>query len=475
MPSFNTIRDTSDIQLNDKWVPATKFNSRDRIVEKGGRQFQIIRKYQRDYTTCEKVLALLAVICSFGLALLSKTIKELLTKRIKTVRYAVPAPASPPATLPAPAPKPPFTEAELEQARLELEQGIEISDAVIALIQEKFEDICNGNDSNELESNKHYINDRVFTLKIAPGLIFTMQRYQTHPSNANDMKNRHQNIVTAQTAINKNNLNLLEVPHAKLFTVEIEGVRYGIIAHEKVDFNTIESMQEQLYEEGGPNLDETVRQLATLICKTGLDTVAWRKIPLLQGGKAALVNIKTMNNKEDGLLGLVSCVNEEQGKMVEQIAKENGVNTARFGEAHEKRKAAIEENRKLKEFYARKNIVKGDEPVIIDETLLSFPEDEEKLKNLVKGLVGKINAKIKKNSPEESIKGRRTIFIDTCSHHRDYKTEHRDVVGGKDPESFTEEEFHNATFLGTAVTKLIELGAIHRLIYRGGRGYTLQA
>src|SRR5690606_16726922 len=91
-----------EIPLSNKWEPAAKFNSKDRLVdEKGnkvssdyqGRQYRIIEKRERTFSSFERfergAVGILAVICTLFFALLSKWVRDLLTSSKESVRFAV--------------------------------------------------------------------------------------------------------------------------------------------------------------------------------------------------------------------------------------------------------------------------------------------------------------------------------------------------------------------------------------------------
>lgn len=102
MPDFKIIRNTSEIKLNNKWVPATKFDSKDRLVdEKGhkvsadykGRQYRIIEKRECTFSSLERfgrgLLGTVAVICTLCFGLFSKSVRNLFAKSKVNIRFAV--------------------------------------------------------------------------------------------------------------------------------------------------------------------------------------------------------------------------------------------------------------------------------------------------------------------------------------------------------------------------------------------------
>lgn len=117
MPGFKTISNTSEITLNDKWTPATKFDSEDRLVDENGNgvssdyeghQFRIIEKRERTFSSLERIgrgfLGTVAVVCISFLALFSKQARNLLTskplrnlftKSKENIRFALQEPSIP--------------------------------------------------------------------------------------------------------------------------------------------------------------------------------------------------------------------------------------------------------------------------------------------------------------------------------------------------------------------------------------------
>ena len=102
MPKFQIINKTSDIKLNNTWVPATKFNSKDKIVDEigdsvssnyKGRLYKIVEKRVHTFSSMERVgrgfLGTLAVACSLFLALFSKSVRNLFTKSKEKIRFAI--------------------------------------------------------------------------------------------------------------------------------------------------------------------------------------------------------------------------------------------------------------------------------------------------------------------------------------------------------------------------------------------------
>lgn len=94
MPSFKIVKNTFHITTSKDWIDSVKFNSKDAVKTYKGREYRIISKKERKFSTIERVgrgmIGTLAVVCTLGLALLAKPVRELFINRKKTVRYAIP-------------------------------------------------------------------------------------------------------------------------------------------------------------------------------------------------------------------------------------------------------------------------------------------------------------------------------------------------------------------------------------------------
>lgn len=105
MQNFKIIRDVSEINLDSKWVPAKKFKGKDKLVDAQGneisatytgRQYKIVEKRVWAYS-CPKLyfrkyLGILAVIYSLGLALFSKSVRNLFKKSGNSFHFAIEVP-----------------------------------------------------------------------------------------------------------------------------------------------------------------------------------------------------------------------------------------------------------------------------------------------------------------------------------------------------------------------------------------------
>lgn len=522
MSRFKIINNTSEIALNKKWAPATKFNSKNRLVdEKGhrlssdykGRQYRIIEKRERTFSGLERFgrgfLGTLAVVCTLGLGLSLKSVRNLFTRSKENIRFAVLASRENVAlqknsnVIPSKEPSKPSSEKTQKTAQesfhknegydiseQELQQGISISEDTISKIQICMKNVLKRKEVGGLKFYNSQDNHRVFSLDTAPDLIFKMKANKNfHTIGLDDsMKARYQTMINSQTVVRTYKLGLLVIPNAKLFTVNVEGEEHEIIAERKVDINPHESAQEQYFQDYAESLNEAIRQLAIFICKTGYGDVNWRNNPVLNNSldengnrKIALIDLEEMDKPQvglfgrgDGRRGLVRCVNEEQGKIVEAVAKQNGIKTSSFAEAYAARKEEIEEERKLKEYYTTKNITVGNELIQIDENSIDFseyPEKIESLKNVTRDLVQAMNDIISKSPADESIKGRRHIYFNANT--QPFQRLNNKLID----ESINKrgEEYYEATYMGYVINKLIELGAVYKRINRNGYGYFLQA
>ncbi|VHO02672.1 hypothetical protein [Candidatus Rhabdochlamydia sp. T3358] len=146
--------------------------------------------------------------------------------------------------------------------------------------------------------------------------------------------------------------------------------------------------------------------------------------------------------------------------MIEAVAEENGVSTSLFTDAYSRRKKELEEGDKLKEYYLKKGIIKGNEPVKIDESNLVFstdPETEKELKELTLDLIQGINSAIAEDSTGEAFKERRSIYFNiNCERFQRASTT---LV---DPDKMHLKKDEGATLLECAIIKLKDLDIIYR-------------
>lgn len=391
------------------------------------------------------------------------------------------------------------SEAE-QKSKDELQQEIFISKETVVRIQTCMKNILKCTEGSGIEFFDSDRAHRIFALDLAPALVFKMNKPDDsdflESSCKCSMKARYQAMVYAQEVVHSHQLGLLVIPQAKLFTVNFEGKDYEIIAEQRLGISPDLEIQEQEFQDYADSLNEAIRQLAIFICKTGYNDVEWRNNPVLSNSldgngnrKIALIDIESMDSSIEGLFGkmyctiqksrgLVRCVNEEQGKIIESVAKQNGIDTSDFVEASHRRKEELIGNRKFKEYYAAKKFVTGGELVQVDESTLNFstyPNKTKELQALTHIVLKEINDQISQSPPLDSVKKRRFIGINTLSGifgemSRKLINESISAMSYK-----TDAEFNKATYLGHVMTKLVELGAIFKIVDVTGRGYFIQA
>jgi hypothetical protein len=95
MPDFISINNENEINLSKDWKPSNKFVSEYKIVgEDGkpvsanyqGRQYQLVRKYERSVSIWERILT---VVYSIGTANFSKSFQDLFTKDHESRRFGI--------------------------------------------------------------------------------------------------------------------------------------------------------------------------------------------------------------------------------------------------------------------------------------------------------------------------------------------------------------------------------------------------
>lgn len=229
----------------------------------------------------------------------------------------------------------------------------------------------------------------------------------------------------------------IDVHHNRVSS-EFEGLKYQIIEKRERSFTT------------GERIGRAVLGIIAVICT--LSTALFSK---------SVKNLFT-NSKECVHFALLVNRSEEKeiAKPKLQQEKEN------------------EENRKLQEFYQNKEISSGGELIQLDVDSLDFseyPNQAEELRKLTKEFVGLINDQISASSPNDTIKTRRYIRIKI----REREFELSKLINPGEDEvrkanSFkTDEEYYKATYAGFIMNKLIDLGAIHKIISPNQRGWLL--
>lgn len=559
MPGFKIINNTSEIKLNNNWVSSTKFNSKDRLVDaKGnsvssdykGRQYRIIEKRERNFSTPERIgrgfLGTLAVVCTLFLALFSKTVRNLFTKPKENVRFAVLKEPDPKKELKQEIDKEGINKTKedlekgkdelkkgidvehnsvghvdepkkevdktkgLEQAKEELEKGLQIPLTTIDKIQALIPKILRQEDDDGIEYMK---GSKVFRVKEMPNLVFKMGVSSGGRAlingkwldNKEQMEERFENMVKAKEVCLVNNLGLIIIPHARKFTFDTyDGRKCVLIAEECMDINHEESAQEEFYHKYSKELNETARQLAIFVAKTGFNDVTPRNIPIINESedfhghrRVALIDLEHMGSIRNGFTGdgngscgLVGCVSEEQIDIVIAEARKNGI---AISDTNKKRRLQeIESNKKLRQHYENKGIVTGKEPIQVDIDSLGLNLAEEgEIRVYIEGEDGKtkrekqkvtmriaaedvikeINRLIQEKSDKESTNGKRYILLNT---HDDPFSEYNNLGVPANQFSITVEE-EKKLWLNRIIQALVDKGHIFKLVKVNGHGYFIQA
>lgn len=508
MNRFEIIDDVNNIKLSSDWTDSAKFNSKGRAVgENGnsitssykGKQYRLISKKERDFTTAERIgrgfLGVVATVFTLGIAVLFKSVRNLFTQEKMKIRFGV---------------------SEHSISEKELQSGVVVSEETTLKIQTCMKNILQRKEEGGVKLYNSQGNHRVFSLDTAPEYIFKMKAYKSCITMGRDdtMKARYQTMINAQVVCQTHQLGLLIIPNAKLFTVEADGEEYEIIAEKKLDLNPSESAQEQYFEEYASSLNETIRQLAVFICKTGYSDVEWRNNPVLNDApdkfgsrKIGLIDIEEMDSKITGLFGgglgrrgLVRCVNEEQGKIVESVAKENGVSTSSFASVYARRKKEIDQGDKLKQHYVKHNIVTGSEPLQVDVSALGLDLTEEaeieeivrdesgkvvlkdddcvyqtrkiKFEEVVEGVVKEINKSIQEKPETDSVKGKR-YFVLSVNRGLLYSYNQLGLHTGNS--YISDEDYENKRWVRRIINALVEKEYLFNLEKVNGHGYFIQA
>ncbi len=393
-----------------------------------------------------------------------------------------------------------------------LEKGLNVSEETAAKIQALLPNILNQNKDAEIEwlSNA---NNLVFKLKQNPNLVFKMARptrfgLNKLPSGGNEKTHsRFENMVKAKEVCIANQLGLLTIPHAKKMMVNAGGNEYAFIVEESLDFVSHHSAQEELYHKYSAELNESVRELATFVAKTGFNDVTWRNIPLLKdthesksAKRIALIDLEYMNNAVNGFIGdwngsngLIGCVSDAQIDIVIEEARKHGVgitdNDAQ--EAKDRRLKHLAEDKKLRTFYEKSGIVNGKEPLQVDLDSLDLDLSEnivvkqfaglddqgnwkyEKrtvtLRKVTEDVISEINRQIQNNSDQATTKCKRYILLNTNEDPlRTYN-----YLGV--PSGFIGEEDENKLWLRRIITALVDKGYLFKLDKVNGHGYFIQA
>jgi hypothetical protein len=381
-----------------------------------------------------------------------------------------------------------------------VEEGIDIPQETIEKIQALMPKIQGRQDDAEIV--RYTSRNLVFSLRSVPNLIFKA---------VGDADGRFENMVKAQEVCLTHQLGLLVIPHAKKFNV---GGR-TFIAEQRFDVQQHESAQERLYAEL-PGLNETTRQLATFIAKTGFSDVEWRNMPIVddtpefQGSRrVTLVDLEEMGHPETGIFGgglgrrgLIRCLSSEQQIDIALAeARRCGI-ASRWvtpAEVKARRIDEVQNYEQLQRFYTRNGILENArKPIQIgDLNTLGLNLDEQEhlpevrrngsdgeasieciqqsitLREAVEDVITQINTQISKAPAAASAKGTRYILLNT-NHGtlRDYL--HIGLDGQYVP-FISSDEQESQTWMARIINTLVAKGHLFKLDQVNGHGYFIQA
>ncbi|MBM3202088.1 MAG: hypothetical protein FJZ56_06750 [Chlamydiae bacterium] len=371
-----------------------------------------------------------------------------------------------------------------------LEEGIDISQEITQKIQQLMPKILNRQNQDDPEIIRYTSSNLVFSLTSVPDLIF---------KSTNDIDRRFEKMVKAQEVCLAHQLGLLVIPHAKKFNV---GGR-SFIAEQRFNIQRHESAQEQLHTELS-GLNETIRQLAIFIAKTGFSDVEWRNIPIIddepsfQGSRRiALIDLEEMTSPVTGIFGegslrrgLIRCLSsEEQIDIALTEASRHGIISPYVApdEVKAKRIEELQNYEQLKQFHARNGILENPrKPIQIDDlSTLDLNLDEQgfinkglvrepiTLQNAVEDVISQINKKIDEAPIAAAVKGMRYMLLNTSRGTLlDYL---RIGLNGEEVLGISSDEEENQVWLKRIINALVTKGHIFELAMVNSHGYFVQA
>lgn len=376
-----------------------------------------------------------------------------------------------------------------------LEKGINIPEDCISKIQGLVPNILSSKNDDEIEWLSKG-NNLVFKLKTNPQLVFKIAR----DGSSEKTNDRFENMIKAKEVCVANQLGLLVIPQAKKFTVNANEKAYSFIAEESLNVDVSDTSQEDLYHTYSTELNETVRQLAIFVAKTGFNDVAWRNIPVLNEAhgykgppRIGLIDVEDMQSvvngfkgDRNGSRGLIRCAtSEEQIDAIVKEASKRGVNitSKEARELKQQRLNELKDNEQLQQMYKQKKITTGKEAIVVDLSSLNlnlteeaqievFAKDENgnvihenggvkteiqtiTLGEVTKGVISEIN-KLIQHSDAASVKGRRYVYL------------------SKSKCPFNEDEMKQP-WLRLIIEALVKSGHLFKLDQYDSNGYYIQA
>jgi len=400
----------------------------------------------------------------------------------------------------------------LIDAKQKLEEGVNISPQAIADIQRLMPQILERKEVDDLHWYTSNVNC-VFSLTATPGFVFKMiplnngvvRRGRTLWSEEATQE-RFANMVKAKEVCLVHQLGLLTIPRAKIVEVEARGHKYTLIAEERLNVNPNASAQEQHYQEL-PGLNETARQLATFIAKTGFSDVEWRNIPLLDDApqflgerRVALVDLEEMESADIGIFGggfgrrgLIRCLTtEEQMDKALTEVRRHGIVVQEQVKARRLQEVAAD--RTLQQFYTKNGILQNPRKQIKIEDLnslglqrleeteyVNMPSDTHRgaasrresitLRDVASDIIEEINSAIAKAPDSASTKAKRYILLNT----NDGLLGSYLRLGIPGNTLITSDAQENQRWIQRVINALVEKGHLFKLDKVNGHGYYIQA
>jgi hypothetical protein len=527
MTKLQIITTPEEAQLPVPWVDSPDFKGRNsvcnasgKLVEQNysGRSYRLVAKKEYTFSSMQKgaraFLGVVAVVMTLFIGLFFKLVRDLFTKQKDFLLLAVPHNAA--AKRFEIEKNVSSYELEIEKkykddfayvedafkekldpkgilSKEELEKDLEIPQTAIPILKKMVKFPCYTRGAEMLSEGNNY----VFSIRSAPGLIFKFSRTES------SLQGRFGNMILAKTVCRIHQLGLIVVPQAKLIAVEVEGKLREIIVEKRLDVSPSIAQQEKLIQLHNEKLDKAIGQVAKFIFETGYSDVKLSNNSAMNNEVDEVGNIKIgfldLEHREGVLkglfgnvgmflrTGLVGCVaNERQARIVEKFAKDNGLDVSKFNEALKMRLEELKKFQDVKEFYAAKEIVKGDEAISEDVDDLDFSAYPEptKLKNLARAVLKEANLRIA-ISDDPVIRARRNIFIHTADYLKYpqfYNTDRDTITGCSAPNNINDpswgeawNKYYETTAFGVVIKKLQESGRIVNAKRFCSEGYYLQA
>ncbi len=308
-----------------------------------------------------------------------------------------------------------------------LEKGA--SSEILDIISLRYDNIISKTKHPKIQMYRSQEKHFVFELDELPGVIIKMT------TQGQELKERFKNIQFAREVCQTHHLGLLKIPQAILRQVTVSPPSQiqksiTLLLQEKLEIFHGDSMQEVSYETEADRLDKAINQLALFIIKTEFSDVEYRNVPIIKGEadldgnrRFGLIDLEGFGEGEFDITmglfgyyrkrtGLVRMVNKRQAlKVIEIAKKELSWNLSLETDsktAFEDRIRQLNENKRLKEFYIKRKIVKGNEVIKVDINSLDVPDN---LQQPLQDIIEEININLGKDTPGKSLKTKRNIRI----------------------------------------------------------------